>query len=106
MKTVELEDSTGSKVLIDLLAVESSHIAAIGYAIPTCDLFVEYTDGAIYRTSRVDEDLHEAIMRAPSKGKALAVLKREPKEYPCVRVRDKEPRKLQIAGFEVPGKNG
>lgn len=54
---------------MELIPVESSNIAAIGYESGT--LHVRFKDGATYQYADVTEDQHVALMAAPSKGRWL-----------------------------------
>jgi hypothetical protein len=60
---------------MELVAVESSNVAAIGYN-AECELLrVRFKDGGVYDYPGVSVELHERIMQAESKGRALAAIK-------------------------------
>ena len=62
----------------------SSKVAAIGYHSPTQTLEVEFVNGSVYQYYNVPEQLHERIMREPSKGRFLNACIRD--SYPHSRV--------------------
>ena len=64
--------------------VASSNVAAIGYDSPTQTLEVEFVNGSVYQYYNVPEQMHERIMREPSKGRFLNAYIRD--SYPHSRV--------------------
>ena len=58
-------------------AVESSSLKSVGYAPESRTLEVEFHHGAVYRYLGVPPTVHEALLRAESKG---AFLNREVRE--------------------------
>lgn len=63
--------------------VESSSLKSVGYAPESRTLEVEFHHGAVYRYLGVPPSVHEALLRAESKG---AFLNREVRErYPYER---------------------
>ncbi len=57
---------------MELIPVESSNIAAIGYVEEYNLLRVRFKDGAVYDYPGVSPAFHAALMEAPSKAKFLA----------------------------------
>ena len=57
---------------MELTPVQSSHIAAIGYLESDGVLLVRYRDGSLYARPGLNAVAYENLMRAPSKGGALA----------------------------------
>lgn len=55
--------------MIPRVPVESSNIAAIGYAPEDLTLAVEFRNGAVRHLQGVPADLHQDFLDAPSKGK-------------------------------------
>ncbi len=79
-----------------LVPVESSNVAAIGYNAECRLLRVQFKDGSTYDYSNIDEAQHQTVMTAPSKGKAIAELRRR-----GTRLTDGQPIKLreqEVAG--------
>lgn len=76
---------------MELIPVESSNVAAIGYNAECRLMRVLYRDGAIYDHVDIDPETHRRIMDAPSKGAALGSII---KERPGVRISG-EPIKLR-----------
>ena len=73
-----------TNAIIPRSPVESSCIAAVGYAEVVSALDVEFSSGAVYRYVGVRQDVYVALMAAPSKG---AYLNRYIKSrYPEVRL--------------------
>lgn len=56
--------------------VGSSNIVAIGYDPPSQTLAVEFKGGAVYHYGNVGVPMHDALMRAESKGKVLDQMKK------------------------------
>ena len=57
------------QVKIDLMAVESSQIAKIGYDLSSKTLVVKFKKGAVYSYSEVPQKIFDEFMQAESKGK-------------------------------------
>jgi hypothetical protein len=57
---------------MELVPVESSNVAAIGYAPEYQLMRVRFRDGSTYDYPATSAEAHQRIMNAPSKGKALA----------------------------------
>ena len=51
--------------------VKSSNVKSVGYDEMTMDLEIEFITGAIYRYSKVPEDVYVSFMTAPSIGSAI-----------------------------------
>ena len=65
--------SEGEPLVINMQAVESNQVAAIGYDPETKTLAVTFTRGfALYQYSNVELEVHAAFMAAQSAGKFFA----------------------------------
>ena len=54
---------------MDMVAVESSNIAEIGYCVDSSVLVIEFKDGSAYEYYDVPQYEHDNLMGAESKGK-------------------------------------
>lgn len=54
---------------IDMIKVESTQIASVGYDKPLYDLYVEFNNGKVYRYDDVPEWTYNAFARSESPGK-------------------------------------
>lgn len=70
---------------MELIAVESSHVAAIGYLETDRVLLVRYRDGSLYARPNVAPEEFAALQSAPSKGRWLHTRDRKGVSPVCVR---------------------
>ena len=63
---------TDIEIIPPLVPVESSNLAAVGYAPATATLYVEFLGGGLYAYSGVPADVHAGLMAAESKGAYLS----------------------------------
>ena len=70
-------------LVVQRVAVSSSSLVSIGYDATLAVLEAEFTGGAVYRYFGVPQSAYDAVVRAPSKGRAFNELVRP--RYPCVR---------------------
>ncbi len=56
---------------MDMVAVDSSMITAVGYDSETQELDVEFTSGRTYRYTNVPREVYEALLAADSKGQYM-----------------------------------
>ena len=54
---------------MDMIPVESSHIARIGYSVDTATLRIEFLSGNIYEYYDVPQNVFDEFLSADSKGK-------------------------------------
>lgn len=54
---------------MNMIEVQSSNVVAVGYENGT--LAVEFTSGSIYEYANVPQQVYEALLAAPSKGRFL-----------------------------------
>ena len=60
----------GGSVGVPLMkSVVSSNVAAVGYDEPSRALYVEFRNGALYRCDGDSEEVIQAFLAAPSKGR-------------------------------------
>lgn len=59
---------------MEMIAVESSNVAAIGYASEYCLMRVQFHDGSLYDYPGISQSTHALVMNHPSKGRALGRL--------------------------------
>jgi hypothetical protein len=59
---------------MQMVPVESSNVAAIGYAPEVCLMRVRFLDGSEYDYPGISESTHALVMASPSKGSALTHL--------------------------------
>ncbi len=55
----------------DMTPVDSSNIEAVGYDASNRELYVRFLNNRTYAYSEVPAELHEELLRAPSKGSFL-----------------------------------
>jgi hypothetical protein len=55
----------------DMTPVDSSNIRSVGYDSSNRELYVQFLDNSTYIYSEVPPQLHEELLRAPSKGSYL-----------------------------------
>lgn len=63
--------------------VSSTSLVSLGYDAEVSVLEAEFTGGAVYRYFGVPPSVYDAVVRAPSLGRAFNELVRP--RYPCVR---------------------
>lgn len=66
MKSVWSEDD--NREAMERTAVRSREIAIIGYDSTRCILEVTFRRGGVYHYSGVPEEVHQALLKAPSQG--------------------------------------
>lgn len=72
---------------IQMVAVNSSDIAAWGYAPLTFKLQIQFTNGRLYVYEGISPLEYEQLMLAPSKGKAFwTLIRRNPVAHPFTRL--------------------
>jgi len=72
-----------SNLIIELVKVESSNIAAMGYDGPNKCMIVEFKHGGRYRYENVEKELYEAILNADSVGSTFSkMVKSKPQLFP------------------------
>ena len=69
---------------MELIAVESSHVAAIGYLETDRVLLVRYRDGSLYAQPNVAPEEFAALQSAPSKGQWLYTRARKGVNPVCI----------------------
>ena len=69
---------------MELIAVESSHVAAIGYLETDRVLLVRYRDGSLYAQLNVSPEEFAALQSAPSKGQWLYTRDRKGVNPVCI----------------------
>lgn len=60
------------EIKIERFAVDSSNVKSIGYDQENQILEIEFTNASIYRYFNVSEEIHRALIVAPSKGAFIA----------------------------------
>lgn len=53
---------------MEMISVQSTDLAAVGYDADTLTLVVDFVKGGRYQYSGVPAEVHEGLMNAPSKG--------------------------------------
>lgn len=66
---------------MEMVSVDSSNVAAVGYDDETETLAVEFNSGSVYHYSNVSRDTFEALRDAPSVGKYFNANIRDIYEY-------------------------
>lgn len=77
---------------LELIPVESSNVAAVGWRAAVCDdrvtgiLRVQFRNGSVYDYERVPCEWFVNLLHAPSKGALIHSLKAWPSTFPCRKV--------------------